>query len=203
MKRLLFVHCSPHGEAALGHGLASDILKHLLGCDAACTLRERDLTREPLPPITPGYASAIATETAPDSAAFELSEGLIEELEDSDLLLLAAPVHNFTVPAALKLWIDHVVRINRSFAVADGAKVGLLQDRPTYVLVSAGGFYQGERASQADFFTPYLREVLNTIGIFTIRFVHLQGLSMGADARATALSEARRALAQDPLIALP
>ena len=99
-------------------------------------------------------------------------------------------MHNFTVPAALKLWIDYVLRIHRSFAATPEGKVGLLQDRPTLVLVSAGGFYQGVRARQPDFLTVYLRHVLSTLGITEVAFVHLQGLAHGDAAVQAALDDA-------------
>jgi FMN-dependent NADH-azoreductase len=81
------------------------------------------------------------------------------------MLFIVTPMHNFTVPASLKLWLDHVIRINRSFHSTPQGKVGLMKDIPTFVLVSSGGFHVGERARQLDFLTPYLRYALASIGI--------------------------------------
>ena len=83
-----------------------------------------------------------------------------------------------------------MLRIHRSFAATPEGKVGLLQDRPTLVLVSAGGFYQGVRARQPDFLTVYLRHVLSTLGITEVAFVHLQGLAHGDAAVQAALDDA-------------
>jgi FMN-dependent NADH-azoreductase len=105
-------------------------------------------------------------------------------------------MHNFTVPAALKLWIDHVIRINRSFRSTPQGKVGLMKDRPTFVLVSSGGIHTGERAKQADFLTPYLRYALASIGISDVHFFLLQGLVFGPEAVAQTVHEARRQLSE-------
>lgn len=91
-------------------------------------------------------------------------------------------MHNFTLPAVLKLWIDHVIRIGRSFQSTPEGKIGPLQDRPTFVLVSSGGFHAREKAQQEDFLTTYLHYVLGLIGIGDIHFFPLQGLVFGPEA---------------------
>jgi FMN-dependent NADH-azoreductase len=75
-------------------------------------------------------------------------------------------------------------------------KVGLMKDRPTFVLVSSGGFHAGERAKQTDFLTPYLRYALASIGISDVHFFLLQGLAFGPEAVAHAVQGARRGLSE-------
>lgn len=187
MKRILLLECSPHRQQASGSQLARRLIATRW---PRAGLIERDLVGEPLPPLGVDYATALTGNAPHDAPAFACSEGLIGELESSDCLIIVTPMHNFTVPAALKLWIDYVLRIHRSFAAPPQGKVGLLQDRPTLVLVSAGGFYQGTRARQADFLTAYLRHVLSTLGITEVAFVHLQGLAHGDAAVEAALDDA-------------
>ncbi len=186
--RALLLNSSPHGEASHAYRLARDMTAAL---DAEVI--ERDLAADPLPPISRGYAAAV-TSGNPQADAFGWSERLIREVEDTDLLIIATPMHNFTVPAALKLWIDHVLRIDRTFKSTPGGKVGMMQDRPTFVLVGSGGFHSGERARQPDFLTPYLRYALESIGILNVHFVLMQGLVGGDAAVSAALLEARNAL---------
>jgi FMN-dependent NADH-azoreductase len=85
------------------------------------------------------------------------SEELIQDLEWADFVVIGTPMHNFTVPSALKAWIDHIVRVRRTFNVTTEGKVGTLRDRPVFIAVSSGGRFSGERARQPDFLTPYLR----------------------------------------------
>lgn len=188
MSRALLLNFSPHGEAARSYRLAAEVLQGVPGITAVI---ERQLGSAPLPALTRDYATAV---TAQDdqAAAVEVSEQQIVELENSDLLVLCTPLHNFTLPASLKLWVDHVVRIQRSFGSnGTGRKVGLLRDRPTFVLVSSGGFIQGENANQPDFLTPCLTAQLDCIGIRQVRFIYLQGSVRGDEAVRRALIEAQ------------
>ena len=131
----------------------------------------------------------------------ELNERLIGELERSDALLIATPMHNFTLPAALKLWIDYVLRIHRTFAATPEGKVGLMRDRPAFVIVGSGGFHCGEHARQRDFLTPYLRYALGSIGLQSLHFLLLQGLVRGDEAVNEALQCARDEIARHALFA--
>ncbi len=67
-----------------------------------------------------------------------LSDELIEEVAESEAIVLATPMHNLTIPSALKAWIDHVVRPDRTFRYIDNKMVGLLTDRPVLVSLSRG-----------------------------------------------------------------
>jgi FMN-dependent NADH-azoreductase len=186
--RTLLLNSSPHGEASHACRLAREMIGTL-----DTQIIERDLVADPLPPIGRDYAAAV-TSGSSHNEAFDWSERVIREVEDTDVLIITTPMHNFTVPAALKLWIDHVLRINRTFQSTPDGKVGLMQDRPTFVLVGSGGFHTGERARQPDFLTPYLRYALESIGIRSVHFVLLQGLVGGDVAVSKALLEARNTL---------
>jgi FMN-dependent NADH-azoreductase len=200
MTRILLLNAGPHSDASHGYRLATETIAALGGDDLQIT--ERDLVKSPIPPIGRDYAIAVTSDTAHDAKEFDISERLIVELEQHDMLFIVTPMHNFSIPAALKLWIDHVIRINRSFTATPQGKVGLMKDRPTFVLVSSGGFHVGERARQTDFLTPYLRYALASIGILDVHFIPLQGLVFGPEAVAQAVDEARRQLSEElPAIA--
>ncbi len=110
-------------------------------------------------------------------------------------MVIGTPMHNMTAPAALKAWIDHVVRARRTFDVTPAGKVGLLDDRPVFVAVASGGRFTGERARQPDFLTPYLRAVLGMVGLRDLTFFSVQGTGAGLDAVAEARAGTDRALA--------
>src|SRR4051794_20973665 len=103
------------------------------------------------------------------------SEELIQELESADCLVISTPMHNFTVPVALKAWIDHVVRVRRTFDETPQGKVSALHDRPVFVAVSSGGRFSGDRTHQPDFLTPYLKAILGTIGLHNVTFFSVEG----------------------------
>ncbi|WP_248798044.1 FMN-dependent NADH-azoreductase [Pseudomonas sp. MWU13-2105] len=192
MSRALLLNFSPHGTAARVYRLAADVLGNRPGVS---TVMHRQLGGEPLPALSSDYATAVTSVAGMENVAIHASERQIVELETSDLLVLCTPLHNFTLPAAMKLWIDHVVRIQRSFGVnSAGEKFGLLKDRPTFVLVSSGGFIQGERARQPDFLTPYLKAILGSIGIHQLTFIYLEGTVRGGETVEQGLAVAREAL---------
>lgn len=122
------------------------------------------------------------------------SEELVQELESSDFVVIGTPMHNLTVPSALKAWIDHVVRARRTFNITPAGKVGTLRDRPVFVAISSGGRFSGERARQPDFLTPYLTTILGTIGLHDLAFFSVQGTGSGPDAVAEARAQSDQAL---------
>lgn len=199
MNTVLLINASPQGPVSHANQLALELVASLRKRYPQLEQVERDLGAQPLPPLDMDYARALTTATPFDSPTFEVSEALIGELERSDMLLIATPMHNFTLPAALKLWVDYVLRIHRTFSSGPEGKTGLLRDRPVYVLVGSGGFHQGERARQADFLTSYLRHVLNTLGLFDLHFSYLQGLVLGEEAVRATLDDSRARLALEPL----
>ena len=134
MTRILLLNCGPHSDASHGYRLAKETLAASGISDAHIT--ERDLVQTPLPAIGRDYALAITSNAAHDVSELQWSEQLIAELEQHDVLFIVTPMHNFTIPATLKLWLDHVIRIHRSFAATPQGKVGLIKDRPTLVPVS-------------------------------------------------------------------
>ena len=199
MNNVLLINASPNGQVSHANQLALELVASLRHRYPNLELVERVLSAHPPPPLGTEYARALTSATPFDSPEFEVSEALIGELERSDILLIATPMHNFTLPAALKLWIDYVLRIHRTFSSSPDGKAGLLNDRPVYVLVGSGGFHQGERARQPDFLTSYLSHVLNTLGLFNLHFTYLQGLVFGEEAVRATVEHARARLSLEPL----
>ena len=101
-------------------------------------------------------------------------------------------MHNFTVPSALKAWIDHVVRPGRTFLSTPAGKVGLLADRPVMVVAAAGGRFEAGPGSQVDFLSPYLRAVFGCMGLTQVEVLRLENLR-----REPAAIEAARARLDD------
>ncbi len=191
MTRALLLSFSPHGKAAQTFRLARALLREQA---PEAEVVERDYGGQGLPALTREYANALTTPGGLSGPATERSEQLIVELEACDLLIICTPVHNFTVPAALKCWIDHVVRIHRSFTVnPQFEKVGLLKDRRTFVLVSSGS---SRKNREPDFLTPYLQAILGTEGIHAVDFVYLGAMVRGAAAVQRSLEQAHTQLAE-------
>lgn len=179
--KVLLLDCSPRRDHSTSRHFTRQLLPAMaerLGRDIQIT--RRDLGTQPLPPITEAHAESLVLpgDVAKErfGEALAVSDELIRELDQADVLWISTPVHNFTVPAVLKNWIDHVVRIDVTFAAGANGKVGLLRDRPTFVAVTAGGAMFREPAYQPDFFRPYLSAVLGVIGLKDVTFMHAAGL---------------------------
>ena len=199
MIRILHVSCSPRGQASESYRISQKIIGFLLQKEPAAILVNRVIGGGAIPHIDESYATALgATEQSSaelfPQGSMSKSEELIQELENSDVVVIGTPMHNFTVPSVLKAWIDHIVRIRRTFNMTRDGKVGALRDRPVFVAVSSGGKFSGERARQPDFLTPYLRAILGTIGLHDLTFFSVEGSALGPDAIAEARTRTDQAL---------
>ena len=191
--KILHVICSPRGQASESYRISPKIVMFSPGSEPTATVIVRPVSG--IADIDESYATALgATERSFvemfAEGSMSRSEELIEELESADFVVIATPMHNFTVPVALKAWIDHVVRVRRTFNVTAEGKVGALRDRPVFVAVSSGGRFSGERAHQPDFLTPYLKAILGTIGLHDLTFFSVEGSALGPDALAKARTKA-------------
>ncbi|TCL71457.1 NAD(P)H-dependent oxidoreductase [Rhizobium sp. BK251] len=180
MKKILHVSCSPRGQAAESYRLSQKIIASLLAKHPDTTVINRTVGGGAIPHLDEDYAiSQSSSEDVSRKGSMAQSEELIRELESADFVVISTPMHNLTVPSALKAWIDHVVRARRTFNVTAAGKVGTLRDRPIFVAISSGGRFSGERARQPDFLTPYLKAILGTIGLHDLTFFSVQGTGAG------------------------
>ena len=94
---------------------------------------------------------------------FNLSDKLVSELKDSDVIIISAPIYNYGPPATLKAWSDLAARVGETFKFkADGRREGLLKNKRAYLVITSGGT---KLNSKEDFLTPWLKYILNFFGI--------------------------------------
>ena len=180
MPSLLHISVSARHGASYSRQVGQQLVDRLAATRPDLEIVRRDLVADPVPHPSETFAKAvlmpIESHGPAETAALTLSETLIEELEQAALLVIDTPIHNFTVPSALKAWIDQVVRIRRTFTSTPQGKVGLLADRPVYVVIACGGMFEGP-AAQEDFFSPYMRYVLACIGLTSVNILRMEGLA--------------------------
>ncbi|MBI3451747.1 MAG: NAD(P)H-dependent oxidoreductase [Rhodospirillales bacterium] len=156
----------------------------------------RDLVRTKIPHIE---AATIAAFYAPPDqhtqtmkAATVLSDALIAELMAADAILISAPMYNFSIPSALKAYIDHVVRINRTFGFDEKKGFsGLLKGKPVTVITAYGaaGYFGGDFAPM-NFLTPYLKALLGFLGFTDMTFIFVEGTTLDPSALAASRRQA-------------
>ena len=197
MKTILYISCSPRGPASHSLIFAETLLARLRLHHPTAKIHHRDLAANPPTVVDATFSNAILDPDSPQNA-FTQSETLIRELEHADALVIATPMHNFTVPAVLKAWIDQIVRIHRTFKSTPTGKIGTLHNRPVYIVIASGGWFSGPSPTgtpaQPDFLTPYLTAILNTIGLRDIHILVLEGVTRGPAMLERAVSLARQSL---------
>ncbi len=147
----------------------------------------RDLAEHALPHISDltieGFYTPTEKFTAGLREATALSDTLIAELLAADVLLLTTPMYNFTVPSALKAWIDQIVRMGRTFSYDGKVFAGLVVGKPVYITCAygAGGYHDGGPMGAFNMVQGYLRLVLGFLGFASIHFVEMEATTAGED----------------------
>lgn len=165
----------------------------------------RDLAAAPPPhPDALTLASASLPEAArspQQRVTAALADVLLEELEAADVVLIGAPMYNFSVPSTLKAWFDLVSRPGRTFRYGPKGHEGMLADKTIVVVTGRGGFYQGPAApaEAVDLQEDLFRHFFAFMGLTDVRFVHAEG--QGIDPATAAEHEAEARSAIDRLLA--
>jgi FMN-dependent NADH-azoreductase len=187
MKNILFVEASPMAEKSASRAIARVVEEQLKLYAADAKFVHRDLDAAPVPHLN---LAAIGAQRAGGEAA-KLSDELVDEVLDADLLVIATPMWNFGVPSVLKAWVDHVARAGKTFRYSEKGPVGLVNGKRAILIVSSGGVYESGPMSSMDFVTPYLKGVLGFIGILDVEVVRVGGTAI-PDLAGEALEKARR-----------
>ena len=126
----------------------------------------------------------------------EVSERLVSQFLAADVIVIGAPLYNFTVPTQLKAWIDRLAQTGRTFKYTDKGPVGLAGGKTVIVASSRGGIYSTSEGGQAmEHQESYLKVVFGFFGITDVRFVRAEGVGMGDAAKTAAINAARADIA--------
>lgn len=191
--RILAIDASARQQGSISRELTADLIAALEQRHGNVEIVRRDLAAG-LPFVDDEWVAATYTPAEQRSGAqrekLAFSDELVSELAAADVLVIGAPMYNFSVPAVLKAWIDMIARVQLTFRYTENGPVGLLEDKKTYVITPSGGVPVG---SPADFATPYLRHALGFVGITNIEVIGAQGADRGND---QALDDARARIAE-------
>ncbi|MCZ8253909.1 MAG: FMN-dependent NADH-azoreductase [Hylemonella sp.] len=122
-----------------------------------------------------------------------ISEALVSQFLAADVIVVGAPLYNFSVPSQLKAWIDRVLQAGRTFKYTENGPVGLAGGKTVIVASTRGGIYSTTDAGRAlEHQESYLQTVFGFVGITDVRFVRAEGVAMGDAPKAQALAAAER-----------
>jgi FMN-dependent NADH-azoreductase len=197
MPTLLHLDASPL-ETSISRELAREFVATWKTAHPDGTVLYRDLAALTPAPISQAWVHAVFTpaesRTAEQKALLAPSDELIHELEAANEIVIGVPMHNFSIPSSLKLWIDQIVRSGRTFAYGADGPQGLLTGKKATLLIASGGIYSpGSPFAALNFVDPYMRAVLGFVGITDVRILSVGGVSQlmsGAIDRGTLLGPA-------------
>ncbi|MWB96072.1 FMN-dependent NADH-azoreductase [Flavobacterium sp. GA093] len=180
-KRILQLNSSIMGEQSYSRKLGNAIVEKIQQKYPESTVEELDLVENNIPHLTPETLQAIFTpvehQTAEMKQRLELSDKLVKQVFESDIIVIGAPLINLTIHSSLKAWIDHITRRGITFGyTAEGLPTGLVEGKKVYVAMSSGGVYTDEQGKANDFVAPYLKSFLGFLGMKDLTVFRAEGL---------------------------
>jgi len=175
---VLRIDASSRYEGSVTRQLTDEFVSQLVDGHQPLQVERNDLAHADLPFINEDWINANFTpvdqRTPLQRQTLAQSDMLVKQLQDMDILVLGVPVYNFSVPAALKAWIDLVARVGVTFRYTENGPVGLLKNKKAYVVLASGGTPIG---SAIDFASGYLRHVLGFLGIDDVELISAERIN--------------------------
>lgn len=183
MTKILHINSSVRNNGSISRKVTEEFLNKWKAKEADVVITERDLAAHPLPHLTEQTLGAFFTpdenRSAEQKQIVALSESLVKELFDADVIVIGAPMYNFSITSGLKAWVDHVARAGVTFKYGENGPVGLLTGKKVYIFTASGDVYSQGPAAVMDFAGTYLRAVLGFIGLTDVEIIHSEGLATG------------------------
>jgi len=177
MKNILYLKSSLQGEASYSKKLGDAIIEKIQIKYPGSTVDELDLVSSDIPHLKPDVLHAMFS-PEPDRAAIQLSDTLVKQLFAADIIVIGAPLINFTIHSALKAWIDHITRAGITFGYGENGPVGKVTGKKVYVAMSSGGVYSEGPGKANDFVAPYLKAFLGFLGMTDLTVFRAEGLKV-------------------------
>jgi FMN-dependent NADH-azoreductase len=153
MANLLFVASSLFGDGSRSRLIASEFIDRWRQSHPRTTVIDRELTADSIPHLSLATFAASTTpadaRSAAERQATALADALIEEVEAADVIVIAAPMYNFSIPSTLKAWIDHIARAGRTFSYGAAGAEGLLKGRKVFIITGRGGVYSDNSSAKS------------------------------------------------------
>lgn len=178
MKNVLVIKSSINSDNSVSNKIINEFIQ-ANGNDSV-SITERDLGASPLPHLSQtemvSWMSDEASLSDQQRQLRSLSESVVSEVQNADVIVIGLPMYNFAVPSNFKSWIDRLARAGVTFSYTENGPVGLLEDKPVYVIATRGGKYQG---TPMDSQTQFIKDVLGFVGLKQVKFIYVEGIAMG------------------------
>jgi FMN-dependent NADH-azoreductase len=194
--KLLHIDSSVLGPNSVSRQVSAAIVDRLRKTTPGLETVYRDLTSTPLAHLTSSHLAAGQGAVPEASLQQDLTAGqaVMDEFLAADVVVLGAPMYNFTIPSQLKAWIDRIVVAGKTFKYGAEGVQGLAGNKRVIVAISRGGFYSaGTPAAAGEYVETYLRWVFGFIGVKNLEFISADGVQVGPEHREKALAGALQA----------
>jgi FMN-dependent NADH-azoreductase len=194
--KLLHIDSSVLGPHSVSRKVSAAIVDRLRQATPGLQIVYRDLTATPLSHLSGSHLAA-AQGAAPEAALLQdlaAGQAVLDEFLAADIVVLGAPMYNFTIPSQLKAWIDRIVVAGKTFKYGGQGAEGLAGNKRVIIAISRGGFYgAGTPAAALEHLETYLRGVFGFIGVANPEFIFADGVQVGPEHREKALASALQA----------
>ncbi|UZE97696.1 FMN-dependent NADH-azoreductase [Alkalimarinus alittae] len=193
MSKLLQINSSLSNDQGQSTQLADFFVSKLIEKKPDTEVKTLDLSKNPLPHLDGERFKALVTpadqRSEGEAAIVAEADELLADIQNASAIVFALPMYNFGIPSVLKSYFDHLARAGVSFKYTENGPVGLLDDKPVYILAARGGVYQG---MPADTQTEYMKTFLAFIGLKNVQFIYAEGLNLGEASKEKSLDNARQ-----------
>jgi FMN-dependent NADH-azoreductase len=186
--KLLHLDASSLGQHSVSRALTAAVVAQITRENANTSVTYRDLATHALPHWTPVVDA--------ESEAAKLGEAVLNEFLAADVIVIGAPMYNFSIPSQLKAWIDRIAVAGKTFRYTESGAEGLATDKRVIVVSSRGGVYSTGPAAALDFQETYLRTVLSFIGVTDVEFIRAEGVNLSAEHKTNAVAAAHISIGQ-------
>jgi FMN-dependent NADH-azoreductase len=197
--QLLHIDSSVLGPQSASRALTAEIVAKQVTLHPGISVIHRDLAADAALHLSSAHLTAWQGGTVEDIAlGLDIAKGggYLEELLAADIIVIGAPMYNFSIPSQLKAWIDRVVIAGKTFRYGANGAEGLLKNKKVIVASSRGNVYAaGSPAAALEHHESYLTGVLSFIGLTDVTIIRAEGLAFGAEAKEAAMLKARANIA--------
>ena len=182
MKKILHIISSPRGAASFSIKLGNAIIEKIKAEYPGSTVKETNLVDKQFPHLEEAHLVSFFTpaesRTPENIAAVKHSDEAIQEILDADIIVIGAPMYNYTIHSTLKAWLDHVVRAGVTFKYDENGLEGLIKGKKVYIAETTGAIYSEGPMQPYDFAAPYLKTILGHIGLTDVTIFRIEGTAI-------------------------
>lgn len=204
MKKVLVINSSARAVDSSSRKLTESFTSYWKSMNRDTVIHYRELGNTDVPHLNQQWIAAafkpVAARSAEDIKALQTSDAYISELREADIIVLGAPMYNWSIPSSLKAYVDQIMRVNETFRVNPADKAhpytGLLQNKTLFLLLSSGfGEYeQGGHNEHLNFQSTYLKTVFEFMGISEIHVIAISGASIDIERFTTTMAIAEQSI---------